>query len=171
MTRWSVAAPLTLLALAGCATTAEECDPARLASLPQAVACELGGGYAARQAALRARVEARLAEHRLGQDEARRLEAEAARLAGDRQAWEQRRAAMTGEITQLERDLAQARGGRQRDLATLQALRAEAQGLRERIEAADTGDLALEPEIRALTLEVERRRQAIRAILEGMDRG
>lgn len=171
-------APLAALGLAaGCAASADDCDPSRVRSLPAALACEAGGGYAAREARLRSGVDARVAEHRLTVAETAKLEAEAARLAADRAGWEARLAGMDDDVAKLESDLARARARTKGDEAALRALRAQAGRLRadlDRAKAARGGGgeqgakAAVKAEIRDLTVEVERRREAIRDILEGV---
>jgi hypothetical protein len=161
----------------GCAVSAEDCDPGRVRSVLTAVACEAGGGFAEREARLRAGIDARVAEHRLTAAESARIEAEAARLAADRAAREARLAAMDGDVAVLEADLARARARTKGDEAALQALRAQGRKLRTDLDrgaasargaGGGSGRAAVEAEVRDLTLEVERRRQAIRDILEGV---
>ena len=159
---------LAALGLVGCGVTADDCNPERNQGLLTAAACTFGGGYQERNHRLAADIEAQLASHRLAQEEVQRLEAEAARLAGDQAAWEQRLATMEGEATGIEQELARLRAVQAKDRVALGTLRDEAGGLRQELEAARDHSPAVEAEIRALTIEVERRREAIRQILEGM---
>jgi capsule polysaccharide export protein KpsE/RkpR len=162
----------------GCAVSADDCDPGRVRNVLTAVACEAGGRYAEREARLRAGVDARVAEHRLTAAETARIEGEAARLGADRAAREARLAAMGDDLAALEADLARARARTKGDEAALQALRAQGRKLRADLDRAtasaarggggEGGRAAVEAEIGALTLEVERRQQAIRDILEGV---
>jgi chromosome segregation ATPase len=159
---------LAALGLAGCGVTADDCNPERSLGLVTSAICTLGGGYEERARRLTAEVEAELAEYRLTQDEVQRLDAEAARLAGDRAAWEQRLAAMGQDTAALEQELARRRAAQARDRTALGALQREADGLRQELQRARRSDGTVEAEIRRLTVEVERRRQAIREILDGM---
>jgi chromosome segregation ATPase len=174
-------ASIAALGLAGaCAVSADDCDPGQVRSVLTAVACDAGGRYAEREARLRTGVAARVAEHRLTAAETARLEAEAARLATDRAAREARLAAMDGDLAALEADLTRARARSKGDQAALQTLRAQGRKLRADLDRAKApavrgdgdggqgGRAAVEAEVRDLTIEVERRRQAIRAILEGV---
>ncbi len=166
--RASRLALLAALGLAGCGVTADDCNPERNQGFFTAAACTFGGGYRERNRRLAAEIEAQLAGHRLAQEEVQQLEAEAARLAGDQAAWEQRLATLEGEAAGLEQELAQLRATQAKDRVALGTLRNEAGGLRQELEAARDHSPAVEAEIRALTIEVERRREAIRQILEGM---
>ncbi len=68
----------------------------------------------------------------------------------------------------LEQELARRRAAQARDRTALGALQREADGLRQELQRARRSDGTVEAEIRRLTVEVERRRQAIREILDGM---
>jgi hypothetical protein len=68
----------------------------------------------------------------------------------------------------MEQELARLRDARATDRTALAALQNEAGQLRGELLQARQGDGTAEAEIRRLTVEVERRRQAIRDILQGM---
>ena len=159
---------LAALGLAGCGVTADDCNPERSLGLITSGICALGGGYEERSRRLTAEIEAKVAAYRLSQEEVQRLDAEAARLAGDRAAWEQRLAAMDQDTSAMEQELAQLRAARASDRTALAALQNEASQLRGELQRARQGNGTAEAEIRRLTAEVERRRQAIRDILQGM---
>ena len=159
---------LAALGLAGCGVTVDDCDPERNLGLVTSGICTLGGGYEERARRLTAEIEAKLADYRLAQEEVQRLDAEATRLAGDRAAWEQRLAAMDQDAAGLEQELARLRAAQARDRTALGALQNEAGELRRELQQARRSDGTAEAEIRRLTVEVERRREAIREVLEGM---
>jgi predicted nucleic acid-binding Zn-ribbon protein len=159
---------LAALGLAGCGVTADDCNPERSLGLITSSICALGGGYEERSRRLTAEIEAKVAAYRLSQEEVLRLDAEAARLASDRIAWEQRLVAMDKDAAAMEQELARLRAARARDRTALAALQNEAGQLRGELQQARQGDGTAEAEIRRLTVEVERRRQAIRDILRGM---
>lgn len=173
--RWRARSPLPALAaltvgLAGCAADAERCDPTRVRGLVTAVGCELGGRFGQRDARLRAEVEAREAERLAAVDEARRREAEAAGLAAARVDLETRLAGAGEDLAALERQLTGTSRTRARERTALKKLQVRAAELQRRADRpapAGADRVAVEAEIRELTEEVERRRQAIGQMLDG----
>jgi chromosome segregation ATPase len=171
MTRLGRAWPLALvasLALAACGLTPEECDPNVVDDVFTSGACQIGGVNDRRVESLEAEVEAKVAAYRLTVAETEALEAEAASLSADRQAWAARRAGLQRQLDRLTLRLDAAQVATAEDEARLDALRAELAAAQGRLDAT-SADPGTEAEIAALTTEVERRRQAIEAYLDALE--
>ncbi len=157
-----------LLVVVGCAKQPVDCDPTQFTSVWTAGACQASGASQARVDALRADVNAKVEAYRLTEAETLRLEAEAARLANDNALWQARVEEIDRDLKRLQRQLGGLTAVNAEEQARLNALKqelADAQG------ALDQGadDAATRAEIERLTLEIERRKQAIEVYSREID--
>ncbi len=156
-----------LLLAAGCAKP-QDCDPSQFTSVWTAGACQVSGASEARIDALRAEVNAKVEAYRLTEAETLRLEAEAARLANDNALWQARVDEIDLKLDRLRWQLEGLTAGNAEDQVRLNALKED---LAQAQAAFDQGadDNATRAEIERLTLEIERRRQAIEAYSQEID--
>ena len=157
------------LALAGCTVTAADCDPSQVGSVWTAGACQVSGVSDRRVQTLQAEVDRKVGAYRLARAETRQLQSEAQSLAADRALWESRVGDMEQDLDRLELRLSGLRASNAEDEVRLRALQNELAETRQQLNAASVAERATQAEIEQLTIEVERRRQAIEAYLSEID--
>ena len=157
------------MALAGCAVTAEDCDPSQVSSVLTAGACQVSGVSDQRVQSLQAEVDRKVAAYQLARAETQQLQSESQALAADRATWEGRVGEMERDLDRLELRLSGLRASNADDEVRLRALQNELAETRRQLDAATVDERATQAEIEQLTVEVERRRQAIEAYLSEID--
>jgi chromosome segregation ATPase len=163
--RWVALAGLVLLG--GCAANPDDCDPSQVGNVVTALSCDAGGGYTARRERIQTQTSERIENARLTTAETDRLRTRARALAADEQAWRSERARLDRDLSRLQLQVTAARASNAEDQERLQALRAQTRELQRELASAPAAeDGASEAEIAELTTEVERKRQAIEALLE-----
>lgn len=162
------AAPLLALALAAGCVSKADCDPSQVRNVITAGACQASGTSQARVDDLQAEVDAKIAAYRLTQAETRILLQEAESLAADRALWEARTAEMDRSLASLRKRIASQKAKTKAGQERLQALRNQVDETRD-LATQSVDEAATRAEIETLTLEVERRRQAIEAYLDEID--
>ena len=157
------------LAVAACAPQPADCNPTQVNSVFTAGACQIFGTSQRRVDTLQAEADAKVAAYRLTQEETRALLIEADRLAADRALWEARVAEIDRNLASLQRRLNRQRGRTQEDQARLDALKAQLIDAQRQLDNIAQDESVTRAEIETLTLEVERRRQAIEFYLNEID--
>lgn len=161
--------PLFALAfLAGCVSKAD-CDPTQVSNVLTAGACQISGTSQQRVDDMQAEVDAKIAAYQLTQAETRALLVEAESLAADQALWQARVAEIDRNLASLRGRIASQQARNDADRARLQALRNQLNQAQAQLDTAGVDETATRAEIETLTLEVERRRQAIEAYLNELD--
>ncbi len=159
---------LALVILAGCVSKAD-CDPTRVGNVLTASACQISGTSQERVDDLQAEVDAKIAAYRLTQAETRQLLVEAEALAADKALWQARVNEIDNNLASLRSRIARQKTNNDADRQRLQALRRQLDQAQAQLDTASVDETVTRAEIENLTLEVERRRQAIEAYLDELD--
>ncbi len=160
--------PLALALLAGCVSKAD-CDPTQVSNVLTAGACQISGTSQQRVDDLQAEVDAKIAAYQLTQAETRELLIEAEALAADKALWQARVSEIDRNLASLRGRIASQKARNDADRSRLQALRRQLETAQAQLDTAEVGETATRAEIESLTIEVERRRQAIEAYLNELD--
>ncbi len=159
---------LALALLAGCVNKAD-CNPTQVRSVVTAGACQISGTSQERLDDMQAEVDAKIAAYRLTQAETRELLIEAEGLAADQALWQARVAEIDRNLGSLRNRISRQQAKNDADRARLKALRKQLNQAQRQLNTAKLDETATRAEIETLTLEVERRRQAIEAYLNEID--
>jgi chromosome segregation ATPase len=159
---------LGALVLAACVPAGEACDPARVTNLATAAACDAGGQYDQRRAALQTQLGDQAAVLYHAQEEARLVAGRAAELARERRLQADQLAAIDREIARAKGELAAGRTAAVRDRARTESLETRLRQLEAQRSRALADRAAVEAEIEVLTREVEQRRQALQDALKAL---
>ena len=157
-----------LVGVSGCAVAPEDCDPAMVRNVGTSLACQVSGVNEDRLAALRAEVQRTVREYELTVSETQRLQQEASVLAADQAQWQSRRNALQRDLDDLTFQLQGAQATNPDDQARLDALSTELSQTQD-VFVSGSVRASTKDEIENLTLEVERRRQAIAAYLAALE--
>lgn len=165
--RWLLP-PLALALLAACVSKAD-CDPTQVSNVLTAGACQISGTSQQRVDDLQAEVDAKIAAYQLTQAETRALLVEAEALAADQALWQARVSEIDRNLASLRGRIASQQARNDADRSRLQALRRQLETAQAQLDTASVDETATRAEIESLTIEVERRRQAIEAYLNELD--
>ncbi|NYZ12951.1 hypothetical protein HL658_10340 [Azospirillum sp. RWY-5-1] len=171
MAGWRVWSALLALTLAGCASSAEECDPNKVNNLPTAMGCSVFGGFKANLAQARADLEQLRAQQIAEQQRANAAVQTSQQLVTNRDQWQRRSAQARRDLDRLQLEISglQARNEteRARQQAMQEALAAANARLQEISRSNPSGTAELRREIEALERDVEARRRAVEAYNQG----
>lgn len=146
--------------VAGCATTAEQCDPGKVNNVFAAASCSASGGFEAHLAAARSEVEALRVEAAASRTRAADADREAKRLVGNRSALQQKMASEKRDLDRLRLRLAGMRVEGEKD-------RARQAVLNEQLKAAEANVASMgnsgqsAQEIAALEADIATRKEVI----------
>lgn len=161
--------PLLALALAAGCVSKADCDPRKASNVITAGACQVSGTSQARVDDMQAEVDAKIAAYKLTQAETRALLVEAEDLAADQTLWQARVSEIDRNLASLRSRISKQKTSNDAQRARLRALRNELEQTQAQLDTAKGDETVTRAEIETLTLEVERRRQAIQAYLNEID--
>lgn len=168
---WRVWSTLLALALAGCASSAQECDPNTVNNLPTAMGCSVFGGFKANLEQARADLERLRAQQIAEQQRANAAVQASQRLVADRNQLQRRYEQSRRDLDRLQLQISglQARNEaeRARNQAMQESLTAANARLEEIRRSNPSGTAELRREIEALERDVDARRRAVEAYNQG----
>ena len=158
--RYLVLAAVVIPVLAGCARTAEECDPSKVNNVFAAAGCTTFGGFDAHLAAARNELDALRVEAAASRALAEASEKEARRLVGNRRALQQKAAQEKRDVDRLRLRLAAMRVDNDKARARQQMMQAELDTAEARASSLADGNKTAQ-EIAALEAEIAARKKAV----------
>lgn len=147
-------------ALAGCARTAQQCDPGQVDNVFSAANCQAFGGFDAHLENARAEVEALRVEVAAAQGRAAGASRDAQLLAGDRDALQRRMASEKRDLDRLRLKLAGLRVDGDKGRARLAALQEQLKTAEAKLAGMDRAGISAQ-EIQALEADIAARKEAI----------
>ncbi len=161
-----------LCLLSACAnSSAEECDATDAGSVFSASACLRGGGFEARLQQIKQDTHRKVEDTRLSQQRTDELEARAVELAEDQTALERQLNETESELAVLRLRLNSVRAKNAEDQARLDALEEQLTATEQRLAAARRSPPEGAAEIAELEEEIARKQQAIKSLIESIERG
>jgi len=152
--------------VAGCATTAQQCDPGKVSDVFTAASCSASGGFEAHLAAARSEVEALRVEAAASRSRAADAEREAKRLVDSRSALQQKMASEKRDLDRLRLRLAGMRVESEKDRARQTALNEQLKAAEANLKSMGNSGQSAQ-EIAALEADIAARKEVI-AKLSGL---